>query len=123
MKICVDPGHGMSNRRPGVFDSGCTHTENGFLFRESDIVLKYGLTLKDVLRARGNDVFMTRDDGTDHAPVGERARNAKMPVANALFRSTSMTPTATTPTASRCSMARPSTNNWRKRCRTLCSRS
>ena len=77
MKICVDPGHGMSNRRPGVFDSGCTHTENGFLFRESDIVLKYGLTLKDVLRARGNDVFMTRDDGTDHAPVGERARNAK----------------------------------------------
>ena len=77
MKICVDPGHGMSNRTSGVFDSGCTHTENGFLFRESDIVLKYGLTLKDVLRARGNDVFMTRDDSTDHAPVGKRASNAE----------------------------------------------
>lgn len=77
MKICVDPGHGMSNRKFGIFDSGCTHTENGFLFREADIVLKYGLTLKDVLRARGVDVFMTRDDNTDHAPVGARAGNAQ----------------------------------------------
>lgn len=77
MKVCVDPGHGMSNRQPGIFDPGCTHTENGFLFREADIVLKYGLTLKDVLRAQGIDVFMTRDDDTDHAPVGKRAGNAK----------------------------------------------
>jgi N-acetylmuramoyl-L-alanine amidase len=77
MKICVDPGHGMSNRSPGVFDPGCTHTEGGFRFREADIVLKYGLTLKDVLRARQIDVFMTRDDDTDHAPVARRARNAK----------------------------------------------
>jgi N-acetylmuramoyl-L-alanine amidase len=77
MKVCVDPGHGMSNRQPGVFDSGCTHVENSFLFREADIVLKYGLTLKDVLRARSVDVFMTRDDDTDQAPVGQRAGNAK----------------------------------------------
>jgi N-acetylmuramoyl-L-alanine amidase len=77
VKICVDPGHGMSNRTTGVFDPGCTHTEGGFQFREADIVLKYGLTLKDVLRARGIDVFMTRDDDTDHAPVGKRAINAK----------------------------------------------
>lgn len=77
MKVCVDPGHGMSNRTPGVFDPGCTHTENGFLFREADIVLKYGLTLKDVLRSRGVEVFMTRDDDTDHAPVSGRAGNAR----------------------------------------------
>lgn len=77
MKVCVDPGHGMSNRQHGIFDPGCTHTENGFLFREADIVLKYGLTLKDVLRARGIEMFMTRDDDTDHAPVGQRAGNAK----------------------------------------------
>jgi N-acetylmuramoyl-L-alanine amidase len=42
MKICVDPGHGMSNRAPGVFDPGATHTENGFQFREADIALSYG---------------------------------------------------------------------------------
>ena len=77
MKVCVDPGHGMSNKSQNVFDPGCTHTENGFQFRESDIVLKYGLTLKDVLRSRNVEVFMTRDDDTDHAPVGERASNAK----------------------------------------------
>jgi N-acetylmuramoyl-L-alanine amidase len=77
MKVCVDPGHGMSNKTAGVFDSGCTHTENGFLFREADIALKYGLTLKDVLRARAIDVFMTRDDNTDQAPVKKRATNAK----------------------------------------------
>jgi N-acetylmuramoyl-L-alanine amidase len=39
--------------------------------------LKYGLALKDVFRARGHDVFMTRKDADDHAPVGERALNAK----------------------------------------------
>lgn len=77
MKVCVDPGHGLSNRTSGVFDPGCTHTEGNFAFRESDIVLKYGLTLKDVLRARSIEVFMTRDDDTDHAPVGKRATNAK----------------------------------------------
>jgi len=77
MKVCIDPGHGMSNRSPGVFDPGCTHTEGGTLFKESDIVLKYGLTLKDVLRARGSEVFMTRDDDTDPAPVARRAKSAK----------------------------------------------
>ena len=76
MKVCVDPGHGMSNRQLGIFDPGATHTENGFLFREADIVLRYGLALKDVFRAQGVEVFMTRDDSTDHAPVGKRAQMA-----------------------------------------------
>lgn len=77
VKIGVDPGHGMSNRTPNVFDSGAVHTEGNFTFREADIALRYGLTLKDVLRARQAEVFMTRDDNTDHAPVGKRAKNAK----------------------------------------------
>lgn len=67
----------MSNRSPGVFDPGAVHKEGDTLFREADIVLKYGLTLKDELRARGIEVFMTRDDNTDVAPVGMRARAAK----------------------------------------------
>jgi N-acetylmuramoyl-L-alanine amidase len=77
IKVCVDPGHGMSNARLNVFDPGTTHQETGVLFRESDIALRYGLTLKDVFRARGVSVFMTRDDNEDHAPVGQRARNAE----------------------------------------------
>lgn len=77
MKICIDPGHGMSNRQIGVFDPGATHVENGFEFREATIALRYALSLKDVLRARQIDVFMTRDDDTDHTPVGSRAGMAK----------------------------------------------
>jgi len=76
MKVCIDPGHGMSNRQFGVFDPGATHVENGFLFREADIALRYGLALKDVFRARQIDVFMTRDDATDHTPVSRRAAMA-----------------------------------------------
>ena len=77
MKVCIDPGHGMSNRTLNVFDSGATHPEGATLHREADIALKYGLTLKDTFRAKGVSVFMTRDDSTDHAPVGKRARAAE----------------------------------------------
>jgi N-acetylmuramoyl-L-alanine amidase len=77
MKVAIDPGHGMSNRQAGIFDPGATHVENGFRHEEATIALKYALTLKDMFRARGHDVFMTRDDPEDHAPVGKRALNAK----------------------------------------------
>lgn len=77
MKICIDPGHGMSNRQWGIYDSGATHVENGYQFQEADIALRYALAIKDALRARQVEVFMTRDDATDHAPVGKRATNAK----------------------------------------------
>jgi N-acetylmuramoyl-L-alanine amidase len=77
MKIAIDPGHGMSNRRRGIYDPGATHCENGTQFKEAEIALKYGLTLKDILRSRYVDVFMTRDDEQDYAPVGERAANAR----------------------------------------------
>jgi N-acetylmuramoyl-L-alanine amidase len=84
MKICIDPGHGMSNRQSGIFDPGATHIENGFQFQEAAIVLRYGLALKDVFRASQTEVFMTRDDATDHAPVGKRAGMAKSAGCSAL---------------------------------------
>jgi N-acetylmuramoyl-L-alanine amidase len=77
MKICIDPGHGMSNRQTGIYDPGATHVENGFQFQEAAIALRYGLALKDAFRARQIDVFMTRDDDTDQSPVGTRAAMAK----------------------------------------------
>lgn len=76
MKVCVDPGHGMSNRQTGIFDPGAVHVENGFQFQEAAIALRYALSLKDVLREHQVAVFMTRDDDTDHAPVSKRARMA-----------------------------------------------
>ena len=76
MRVAIDPGHGMSNRQRGRFDPGAVHIEDGFQHEEAAIVLKYGLILKDIFRSRGHDVFMTRDDAEDHAPVGMRAQNA-----------------------------------------------
>ena len=77
MKVCIDPGHGMSNRQIGIYDPGATYVENGFQFQEAAITLRYGLALRDVLRAQQIEVFMTRDDATDHAPVGSRALMAQ----------------------------------------------
>ena len=85
MKICVDPGHGMSNRKTGIYDPGATHVENGFEFQEATITLRYGLALKDAFRALQIEVFMTRDDATDHTPVGSRASMAKAAGCDALI--------------------------------------
>ncbi|HLP59592.1 MAG TPA: N-acetylmuramoyl-L-alanine amidase [Candidatus Deferrimicrobium sp.] len=77
MKFAIDPGHGMSNRIKGIYDPGAIHVENGVNYEEAAIALKYGLKLKEILCAKGHNVFMTRDDAEDHAPVGERAANAE----------------------------------------------
>jgi N-acetylmuramoyl-L-alanine amidase len=79
MKIAVDPRHGNSNRNSGVFDPGAEHLSHGFKSQEADIALRYGLALKDVLRARHVDIFMTRENATDNAPMGQRAGNAAAP--------------------------------------------
>lgn len=76
MKICIDPGHGMSNKTLGVYDPGCAHTENGFQFQEASIALRYALALKDAFLAKKLDIFLTRDDAEDPAPVILRARKA-----------------------------------------------
>jgi N-acetylmuramoyl-L-alanine amidase len=77
MKVCIDPGHGMSNRRKGLFDPGAVHDEAGVTFQEADIALKYGLTLRDTFLGRGVPVFLSRDDNEDEAPVNARAARAK----------------------------------------------
>lgn len=73
MKVCVDPGHGMSNATDGVFDPGAV----GAGTREADVVLAYGLELRNILKANGIDVFMTREDNNAPTPVGQRANRAK----------------------------------------------
>jgi len=77
MKICIDAGHGMSNKQAGIYDPGATHVENGFKFEEATLTLRYALALKDVLRARQVECFLTRDDATDHTPVQNRAAMAR----------------------------------------------
>lgn len=77
MRIAIDPGHGMSNRVNGINDPGATHIEGGIRHEEATIALGYGLALRDVFRTRQQEVFMTREDAQDPAPVGRRASDAK----------------------------------------------
>jgi N-acetylmuramoyl-L-alanine amidase len=67
--IILDPGHGMSNRRAGVFDPGAV--SNGV--READIVMDWANELREIILARGVRVVRTRVDHRDPAPIGQRA--------------------------------------------------
>jgi len=66
--IIIDPGHGMSNRRPGIYDTGATaggHTE-------AAIVLDWANELREIIRAAGHKVVRTRVDQRDPCPVSRR---------------------------------------------------
>lgn len=79
-KLCIDPGHGMSNRRPGVYDPGAVFTTyDGKKRVESIIALEFALTGKFVLKKNlGADIYLTRDDDTDPTPVASRDDRAMM---------------------------------------------
>lgn len=73
VKLCIDPGHGNSNRRAGVYDPGAQYGG----VSEADVALQWALTLKWVLTQRGIPVFLTRDDDSDPTPVGTRDDKAE----------------------------------------------
>lgn len=73
MKICIDPGHGNSNRKSGVYDPGTTLG----LIAEADIVLALGLTLAWVLKNKGHEVFLTRMDDSAPSPLSSRDERAE----------------------------------------------
>lgn len=73
MKLCVDPGHGFANRRPGVYDSGAV----GGGVEEADIVLQWALSGKWILGNIAIPVWLTRDDDSDPTPVGTRDDRAE----------------------------------------------
>lgn len=63
----------MSNRKPGVYDSGAVALD----WTEAQIALEWALTLKHVLVLNGFEVFLTRGDKADPNPVGSRAKEAE----------------------------------------------
>jgi N-acetylmuramoyl-L-alanine amidase len=71
--IFVDPGHGMSNRRPGVYDCGAAFGS----ITEAEIVMDWANELKTQLEVLGAKVIRSRINDTDPAPVGERADVAR----------------------------------------------
>jgi N-acetylmuramoyl-L-alanine amidase len=74
IKLCIDAGHGFSNRRPGVYDSGA---QSGGV-SEADIALAWALTGRWIAKQCGIETFLTRDDDSDPDPVGQRDDKAEM---------------------------------------------
>lgn len=68
MRVAIDAGHGLSNRKPGVFDPGAV---SGSL-RESDVTLLWAKELVMAFRRISIPVFETRPTEHTAAPVGSR---------------------------------------------------
>ncbi len=66
--IIIDPGHGMSNRKSGVYDSGATAAGAS----EAAIVMDWANELRTILKAKGFTVVRTRVDAKDPCPVSRR---------------------------------------------------
>lgn len=73
VKICIDPGHGNSNRKDGVYDPGATFG----VLSEAGIVLSLALTLSWVLKNKGFETYLTRTDDSHPAPLGSRDEKAE----------------------------------------------
>jgi len=73
IKLCIDPGHGMSNTKPGLYDPGA---QAGGL-AEADITLQWALTLQWVCQQNGIETWMTRSDDRTADPVGSRDDRAE----------------------------------------------
>lgn len=73
VKLGIDAGHGMGNKKPGVYDGGAE--SHGV--HEADMTLAYALAVKFVFKQAGIDVFLTRDESSDVTPVGHRNEQAE----------------------------------------------
>lgn len=72
LTVILDPGHGMANRRAGVFDPGAVSANA----TEADIAMVWVNDLRAILMTDGHKVVRTRVDHKDPASVGGRAQIA-----------------------------------------------
>lgn len=80
--ILLDPGHGMSNRHLGVFDSGALGQGGE---KEADLTLEYCEAIKAALSGSGHSVFMTRTDNTQDCSLLDRIRKHATVGANVML--------------------------------------
>jgi len=79
MKIFLDPGHGMGNITPGLYDTGNVWTDPATKkeLNESDIVMEWANCLRGILQSMGYGVVRSRKDALDPAPLKDRVKTAK----------------------------------------------
>lgn len=73
MNIILDPGHGMSNRNPGVYDPGACFEH----IKEAEIAMTWVNEIRALLQKEKHKVVRTRVDEKDPTPVSKRATIAK----------------------------------------------
>ena len=73
MRIVVDPGHGMGNRKFGVFDPGIVGVNAS---READWNLRYAGSMATALRERNQKCFLTRKDNLSNCHLRDRVNTA-----------------------------------------------
>lgn len=71
--VCLDPGHGMGNKKPGVFDTGCVRGSH----QESELAWRWMLAIRAELSKRGVAVISTRDLYDEPCGLNSRAAFAK----------------------------------------------
>lgn len=71
--IILDPGHGMGNRKPMVYDPGAS----AFGDTEAAVVMEWANRIRGILRAKFIPVVRTRIDREDSCPISSRANIAR----------------------------------------------
>ena len=72
LTIILDPGHGMGNRKPGVYDPGATVRVGKEEITEAAIVMDWANELKVQFEALGCKVIRTRINSSDVCGIGDR---------------------------------------------------
>lgn len=81
MIVCVDSGHGLSNREPGVYDPGACNGQH----QEASLALLYGKALARELQARGATAVLTRENDAQPCPLNARVGIARAARADLLL--------------------------------------
>ncbi|MBU0466141.1 MAG: N-acetylmuramoyl-L-alanine amidase [Nanoarchaeota archaeon] len=66
--VVLDPGHGMGNRKKGVYDPGAVHEK----IYEEKIVLDQSKRVGKILAQKGYDIISTRTDSETETPLSSR---------------------------------------------------
>lgn len=71
--IFIDAGHGMGNRKPGVYDPGAVHGG----YEEADLTLMHSFEVGKLLEERGFNVVYSRRNNFEDVSLTERVTRAK----------------------------------------------
>lgn len=81
MIVAIDPGHGLSNREPGVYDPGACNGPH----QEAALALRFGLAIARELQARGATATLTRENDAQPCPLNARVGMARAARADLLL--------------------------------------